>query len=57
MMKTFIGDAIVYLYEEYKKAKEHEWVNKPVSFALYQTWKTFDHIEKSRNGENNEYKD
>lgn len=47
--KCDIGDAMVLLYEEYKRAKEIEWVNKPISYALYHTWKHFDCIEKSRN--------
>lgn len=47
-MKTYIGDAMVMLYEEYKAAKNMHHVRKPVSYALYQTWKYFDRIEKAK---------
>lgn len=49
MSKCYIGDAIVLLYEEYKRAKDIQWVNKPISYALYHTWKFFDEKEKNRN--------
>lgn len=34
--------------EEYIKAEKNPIVRKPVSYALYQTWKHFDGIEKER---------
>ena len=46
-MKTYIGDAMVMLYEEYKAANSKH-IRKPVSYALYQTWKHFDRIEKAK---------
>lgn len=48
MAKLFIGDAIIQLYEQYKIAKALDFVKKPISYALYQTWKLYDKIEKSR---------
>jgi hypothetical protein len=32
--------------ETYEKAKKNEFVNKPISYALYQTWKWADTYEK-----------
>ena len=29
----------------------YEWINKPISYALYKTWKYFDVHEKNRNEE------
>jgi len=40
--------AIKMLMEEYRKAQAYVWVEKPLSFALYQVWKYFDIHEKSR---------
>lgn len=47
-MKLHIGDAIVMLCDEYNKAKEQRLILKPVSYALYQTWKFYDEKEKPR---------
>ena len=47
-IRVDIGKAIVCLYENYKKAVEDSSVMKPVSYALYQTWKYVDRIEKER---------
>lgn len=47
-MKLHIGDAIVMLCDEYNKAKEQSFILKPVSYALYQTWKFYDEKEKPR---------
>lgn len=32
----------------YNKALTYKWVEKPMSWALYQTWKEFDSKEKPR---------
>ena len=36
------------LSEEYEKAKEISYVNKPLAYALYQTWKRYDSREVKR---------
>ena len=46
--KKRIGDAMILLYEEYKKAKNMKHVQKPISYALYQTWQFYDRIEKKK---------
>lgn len=43
-----IGKVIVCLYENYKKAEKSKIVKKPVSYALYETWKYVDSIEEER---------
>lgn len=43
--------AIKMLAEEYRKAQSHEWVAKPLAYALYQVWKYFDAYEKPRTAE------
>lgn len=44
-----LDDAIKLLTENYKIAQKHEFIAKPLSWALYHTW---DEIEKKRNGGN-----
>lgn len=39
-----IESAIVMLYEKYKRAKEYG-LEKPISYALYNTWQYFEKIE------------
>lgn len=43
-----LEEAINMLREEYEQAKEMEFVHKPVSYALYQTWARIDGIEHVR---------
>ena len=43
-----IEAAVEMLRSEYDKAVKSEFVNKPVAYALYQTWKAVDAKEKSR---------
>ena len=43
-----IGKAIDYLIGEYFDAIQEEHIRKPISYALYQTWKWADGEEKSR---------
>lgn len=46
--------AIKMLAEEYRKAQASVWVEKPISYALYQVWRYFDTHEKSRMAESEE---
>lgn len=39
--------AIETLKDVYEKARKMDWVFKPVSWALYQTWRFVDQFEKS----------
>ena len=41
-----IGKAVMNLIEEYGIAKESGYVRKPISYALYQTWKKWDKKEE-----------
>ena len=43
-----IGKTIVLVYENYKSALENPIVRKPISYALYHTWKYVDSIEKEQ---------
>lgn len=43
---TELGKAIMHLISEYDKAKENDYIRKPISYALYQTWKVWDAREK-----------
>lgn len=36
------------LIREYDTAKDNEYVKKPVSYALYQTWKKWDQQENPK---------
>lgn len=45
---TDIGRAIMTLLDEYSNAKESDYVIKPISYALYQTWRIWDAKEKPR---------
>ena len=48
--KTIISieRAVNTVIQNYKKAKDLKFVRKPISYALYQTWKHYDAIEKER---------
>ncbi len=41
-----LGKAIAHLISEYDRAKKVDYIRKPISFALYQTWKVWDSKEK-----------
>ena len=45
---TDIGRAIMTLLDEYSNAQETDYVVKPISYALYQTWRIWDAKEKPR---------
>lgn len=47
-VRVDIWKVIVLLYENYKKALDQDFVMKPISYALYHTWKYVDKVEKSR---------
>lgn len=51
-MKT--DTAIKRFIENYNKAKNLKWVQKPVSYALYHTWKWADTYEKPRKVKEND---
>ena len=36
--------AIVWLTTEYERALQIDFVNKPIAWALYNTWKHFDNL-------------
>lgn len=44
-----IKTAVKYLNQQYEIAKRMEYVNKPLAWALYQTWRYFDKKEKVGN--------
>ena len=48
---TELGKAIMHLISEYDRAKEADHIHKPISYALYQTWKVWDSKEKARGSE------
>ena len=49
-----LDDVIDLLKWEYEKAVTSEWVQKPLSYALYQTWEAINEKEKRRKrSENN----
>ena len=45
---TDIGRVIMTLLDEYSNAQETDYVVKPISYALYQTWRIWDAKEKPR---------
>ena len=40
--------AVKMLAEEYRKAQENVWVDKPMAYSLHQVWKWFNANEKPR---------
>lgn len=53
---TQIGQAIVDLIEAWQIAKDSSYVQKPISYALYYTWRKWDKQEQARkveDGNNN----
>jgi len=44
---------INHLRKEYKKAKKLNFVYRPMSYAMYQTWRWCDLKEKEQTNENN----
>ena len=44
-----IEKAIQILTETYAEALTQKYINKPLAWSLYQTWKIVDGMEKSRN--------
>ena len=43
-----IGKAIKMVIDEYMRVKDYENIEKPISWALYQTWKIVDSKEKRK---------
>lgn len=53
--RVSIERAVNMVIREYNKAKDSKFVQKPISYALHETWKHFDAIEEKRS--NNEHSD
>ena len=47
-MKTKVGKAIEIFIENVLIAENNHMIRKPISFALYETWRYFDKHEKER---------
>lgn len=43
-----IRDAIKMVKDNFKRANKNIYVQKPISYALYKTWRHFNLIEKPR---------
>lgn len=41
-----IGEAILILIKKYEYAQKNDYITKKVAWALYQTWKEVDMVEK-----------
>jgi hypothetical protein len=54
---TDIGKAVMNLIEEYGITKDSGYVQKPISYALYQTWRKWDKVEKPRMAESEDADD
>ena len=50
-MSDKVEKAVEMLQEEYSKAKQQAYIRKPMAYALYETWKKFDEMEKVRGEE------
>lgn len=48
---TDIGEVVMNLIEEYGNVKDAEHIRKPISYALYQTWRKWDERENPRETE------
>ena len=48
MSKISFSQAIAILKEKFQEARDSEYVSKPISWALYQTWQKVDVIEERR---------
>lgn len=46
-----LGQAIVDLIETWQIAKDSSYVQKPISYALYYTWRKWDEQEQAREAE------
>ena len=53
--KMTFDEVIDLLKKNYKIAKKYEYVNKPLSWALYHTWDEVDKKEKRRKSNNEQY--
>ena len=53
MKKLTVGKIVDYFLEEYNHSLKKKCVFKPISYALYQTWKWADVHEQSRFEEDN----
>ena len=48
MAEISFPQAVAILKEKFKEARDSKYVAKPISWALYQTWRKVDIIEKRR---------
>lgn len=48
MNKTFLAPTIKYLEQKLEEAEKSDYVEKPLSWALHQTWKWVDQQEQPR---------
>ncbi len=50
MMKNeiLLEKAIKSIRTEYAEAKKRDYIHKPLSYAIYQTWKMVDEIERKK---------
>lgn len=46
--KVILEDAIKLLKENYNEAMKYDYIQKPLSWALYHTWDEISHIEKKK---------
>lgn len=51
-----IGKAIKMVIDEYMRVKDYKNIEKPISWALYQTWKIVDSKEKRRRADDTDNK-
>ena len=47
-----IGKVIDHIIQEHNEAINNRWIEKPMAYAIYQTWKWIDAKEKPRKKEN-----
>ena len=55
-MKISISRVIRKLSQCYYDSLTKEYIRKPISYSLYQTWKYFDNIEEAREANDNDCK-
>ena len=47
--EPLLEKAIESIRTEYAEAKKRDYIHKPLSYAIYQTWKMVDKIEREKN--------
>ena len=46
--EPLLEKAIKSIRTEYSEAKKRDYIHKPLSYAIYQTWKIVDEIERKK---------